>query len=104
VEARKSEGGKLPIGTVAIDAIFSPVRSVNFVVENMRVGDRTDYNRLRIDIETDGTISPSSGLRKASSVLRDHFDKVFEVSVQEFETEKVQSPKAKGKSKKTASP
>jgi DNA-directed RNA polymerase subunit alpha len=97
VESRKGEG-KLPIGTIAIDAIFNPVRAVNYVVENMRVGDRTDYNRLRLEIETDGTLSPSAALRKAASVLRDHFDKVFEVSVQEFETVS-QKPAKASKSK-----
>ena len=97
VEARKSEG-KLPVGTVAIDAIFSPVRKVNYEVENMRVGDRTDYNRLRIEIETDGTLSPSAALRKSASVLRDHFDRVFEVTIQEFESEKAKPvPKKKAK-------
>src|SRR3989344_2577406 len=63
VEARKLE--KLPIKTIALDAIFSPVQKVNFVVENMRVGDRTDYNRLKISLETDGTISHSRALRQA---------------------------------------
>ncbi len=57
---RKSEG-RLAIGTIAIDAIFTPVQRVNYTVEDMRVGDRTDYNRLRIEIATDGTISPSLG-------------------------------------------
>ena len=57
VEARKIE--KLPIKTIALDAIFTPVSKVNFIVENMRVGERTDYNRLKLTVETDGTISPS---------------------------------------------
>jgi len=85
VEARKSEG-RLPIGTIAVDAIFTPVTRVNYTVEDMRVGDRTDYNRLSLEIETDGTISPSSALHKAANILKDHFEKVGEVPVQEFET------------------
>ncbi|TSD03527.1 MAG: DNA-directed RNA polymerase subunit alpha [Parcubacteria group bacterium Athens0714_26] len=56
VEARKLE--KLPIGTISLDAFFSPVTRVNFSVENMRVGDRTDYNKLRIEIKTDGRLKP----------------------------------------------
>jgi len=48
---------KVDIGTIALDAVFTPIRRANYEVENMRVGDRTDYNRLRIMIETDGTIS-----------------------------------------------
>lgn len=71
VEERQKE--KLPIGVVALDAIFSPIRKVNFEVENMRVGDRTDYNRLRIHIETDGTISPVDALNQATQILIDHF-------------------------------
>ena len=50
VEARKSEG-RLAIGTIAVDAIFTPVTRVNYTVEDMRVGDRTDYNRLRLEVE-----------------------------------------------------
>lgn len=71
---RKQE--RLSIGTIVIDAIFSPITKVNFSVENMRVGERTDYNRLKIEIETDGSISPSEALHKASNVLKDHFGKL----------------------------
>ena len=83
VEARKIE--KLPIKTIALDAIFTPVQKVNFIVENMRVGDRTDYNRLKINIETDGTISPSSALHKAANILKDHFEKASQIEVRESE-------------------
>lgn len=83
VESRKEEE-KLTIGTIAIDAFFSPVTNVSYSVENMRVGDRTDYNRLHLEVETDGTISPSAALRKASNILNDHFKTISEVSIQEF--------------------
>ena len=83
VEARKIE--KLPIKTIALDAIFTPVQKVNFIVENMRVGDRTDYNRFKINIETDGTISPSSALHKAANILKDHFEKASQIEVRESE-------------------
>ncbi len=53
---------KVEVGTIALDAIFTPIRRVNYETENMRVADRTDYNRLRITIETDGTISPREAL------------------------------------------
>ena len=106
VEARKTEG-RLAIGTIAIDAIFTPVTRVNYTVEDMRVGDRTDYNRLRLEIETDGTISPSSALHKAANVLRDHAEKVAAVAVAEFETPKAAAqlhvePKKKSRSKKAS--
>jgi DNA-directed RNA polymerase subunit alpha len=87
VESRKSEG-RLPIGTIAIDAIFTPVIKVNYTIEDMRVGDRTDYNRLRLEVTTNGTISPSSALHKASNILKDHFEKVSVVEVQEFDAPK----------------
>jgi len=83
VEARKRE--KVDVGVISVDALFSPVRKVNYTVENMRVGDRTDYNRLIIEIETDGTISPSSALHKASIILKDHFEKISAIPVNEFE-------------------
>jgi DNA-directed RNA polymerase subunit alpha len=79
VEARKFE--KLPIGTIALDSLFSPVVKVNFTVENMRVGDRTDYNKLKLEVVTDGSITPSSAIHKASNILKDHFDKISKIEV-----------------------
>lgn len=60
---------KVEIGTIAIDAVFTPIRRANYEVENMRVGDRTDYNRLRISIETDGTFSPREALEKSIEIM-----------------------------------
>jgi DNA-directed RNA polymerase subunit alpha len=53
-------------------------------VENMRVGDRTDYNKLKLEIRTDGSITPSSALHKAGNILKDHFDKLSKVEVLEI--------------------
>lgn len=74
-EERK-EDERLPIGTVMIDCAFSPIKNVAFEVEDMRVGERTDYNRIELTIETDGSISPSDALGKASSIMKDHYDKI----------------------------
>jgi DNA-directed RNA polymerase subunit alpha len=60
---------KVEIGTIALDAVFTPIRRANYEVENMRVGDRTDYNRLRVSIETDGTFSPREALEKAIEIM-----------------------------------
>ncbi len=60
---------KVEVGTIALDAIFTPIRRVNYESENMRVGDRTDYNRLRITIETDGTITPKQALEESISTM-----------------------------------
>lgn len=74
-EARRLE--RLSVGTIVLDAVFSPVVRASVNVENMRVGDRTDYNRLELEVETDGSITPSAAVHKAASILRDHFDAIF---------------------------
>jgi len=71
VETRKK--GKLEIGSIALDAIFTPVRKVSYRVESMRVGERTDFDRLFVDLETDGTLSPEEAVSRASDVLVQHF-------------------------------
>jgi len=60
---------KVEIGVIALDAVFTPIRRANYEVENMRVGDRTDYNRLRMVIETDGTYTAKEALEKAIEVM-----------------------------------
>jgi DNA-directed RNA polymerase subunit alpha len=98
-EARKTEG-RLPIGTIAIDSIFTPVLTVNYTIDDMRVGDRTDYNKLILEITTNGTISPSSALHKAASILKDHFEKVGVLEVKEFDNAKSEGGEKKKASKK----
>jgi len=60
---------KVDIGTIAMDAIFTPIRRVNYEVENMRVGDRTDFNRLKMHIETNGTIAPKEALENSIAIM-----------------------------------
>jgi DNA-directed RNA polymerase subunit alpha len=60
---------KVDIGTIALDATFTPIRRVNYEVENMRVGDRTDFNRLKILIETNGTLTPREALEKSIEIM-----------------------------------
>lgn len=60
---------RVDIGTITLDAIFTPVKRVSYEVENMRVGDRTDFNRLRISLETDGTLSPQEALSKSIEIM-----------------------------------
>jgi len=98
VEERKEE--KIPIGTIAVDAIFSPIRKVNFQVENMRVGEKTDYNRLILSIETDGSVSPEEALNKASTILKDHFTNIEEQFLPEVKKEKKVSSKKEDKEPK----
>lgn len=94
VESRKNKE-KLPVGAIALDAFFSPVMKVNYTVESMRVGDRTDYDRLKIELETDGSITASSALHKAANILKDHFEKVSAVTVMEQEEKSPKKSKAK---------
>ncbi len=69
VQKESLQKGKVDIGTIVLDAIFTPIRRVNYEVENMRVGDRTDYNRLKIVIETDGTIDPRAALEDSIAIM-----------------------------------
>ena len=62
-----------PIGTIPVDAIYTPIRKVNWSVENYRVEQRTDYDKLTLEIETDVSISPSSALHEAANILIYHF-------------------------------
>ncbi|MBC7074157.1 DNA-directed RNA polymerase subunit alpha, partial [Candidatus Parcubacteria bacterium] len=61
--------GKSEIGTIFVDAIFSPIKKVAMKVEKMRVGKRTDFDKLRLEIETDGTISPLEAFKQACQIL-----------------------------------
>jgi len=65
---------KLSVGMITIDALYSPVEFVNYDVENIRVGERTDYNKILIEIRTDGTITPNMALAQASDILINHFE------------------------------
>ena len=68
---------KVDVGIIVLDAVFTPVKRVNYEVENMRVGDRTDYNRLRFSIETDGSISPSEALEESIKIMINHLKAII---------------------------
>jgi DNA-directed RNA polymerase subunit alpha len=83
-----------PIGMIAIDSIFSPVTRVKYAVGNTRVGQRTDYDKLELEIWTDGRIEPEEALVQASSILKKHFEPFYaydENAVQFDETPQAQS-------------
>jgi DNA-directed RNA polymerase subunit alpha len=67
-----------PIGQIPVDAIFSPVQKVNYVVEHTRVGQMTNYDKIVLQLWTDGTITPDEALRQASQVLVQHFQMIAE--------------------------
>ncbi len=83
-EPRDRRNVKKPeIGSILLDAIFTPIKNVNFQVENMRVGDRTDFDKLHIEIETDGTLTPQEAFYGACEILIKHFTLIFEGNVPE---------------------
>lgn len=99
-ESRKTE--KLEIGAIALDAIFTPVKRVSYRVENMRVGDRTDYDRLFLEIETDGIISPQDAFYQASEILVNHFSLLKDAFVPKVEAKETEKEKTKPASKRKA--
>jgi DNA-directed RNA polymerase subunit alpha len=74
VAADKNKYPGMPIGTIPMDSIFSPIIKVNFLVENTRVGQITDFDKLTIDIWTDGTTTPEEALSLAAKVLSEHLN------------------------------
>lgn len=81
--AKSREMKKVEIGVMPIDAVFTPMQRVSFKVENMRVGKRTDFDLLRLEIETDGTIAPEDALKKAADILLEHFAVVAKIGEEE---------------------
>ncbi len=95
-QERKEE--KLDVGQIMVDAIFTPIRLVNFRVENMRVGKRTDFDRLFLEVETDGTITPKDAFSYAVETLKEHFSVIsFLEEEKEKEKEIVEEKKDKPK-------
>lgn len=89
---------KVDVGTIAVDAIFTPIRRVNYEVDNMRVGDRTDYNRLRITIETDGTITPRRALEASIEIMINQLKSVIGFKEEVAKEEVLVSEENEGKS------
>lgn len=93
---------EMPIGVIAIDSIFSPVRRVKYSVENTRVGQRTDYDSLVLEIWTDGRLDPSDALLQASAILRHHLDVFvnYDDSLVDFEEQQPQESEENAELKK----
>jgi DNA-directed RNA polymerase subunit alpha len=91
-----------PIGVIAIDSLFSPVIRVRYAVENARVGQRTDYDRLILEIWTDGRITPDDALVQASAILQHHLDVFigYDKNAVEFEETETKQDDEKAKLKK----
>jgi DNA-directed RNA polymerase subunit alpha len=97
---------RVDIGAIALDAIFTPIRRVNYEVENMRVGNRTDFNRLKIFIETDGTLTPHEALEKSIGIMISQLkaivgfkeDETTDTSIEEIEKAGDNTSKTRGES------
>jgi DNA-directed RNA polymerase subunit alpha len=100
---------KVDIGTIILDANFTPIRRVSYEVENMRVGDRTDFNRLRISIETDGSTAPRESLEKAIAIMIEQLKAIIgfeekEIAREETESEKTDSSEEENESSQKLDP
>ena len=80
VSSEKNKNDSLPIGVIAVDSIYTPVERVNMSVQNTRVGQVTDYDKLTLDVFTDGTIEPSDAVSLAAKVLSDHLRSFIDLS------------------------
>lgn len=93
VTVEEQKDAKPEIGVIQVDAFYSPIKKVGFKKENVRVGERTDYDKLTLDIETDGTITPKEAVEKVAAILVEQFSfiasggEVGEVEEQEIEQE-----------------
>ena len=90
---------KVDVGMIAVDAIFTPIRRVAYEVENMRVGDKTNHNRLRISIETDGTLSPREALSQSIEIMINQLKAIidFKEPLEEIKIEKKKSKEDESK-------
>ena len=93
---------RVEIGAITLDAAFTPIRKANYEVENMRVGDRTDFNRIRLSIETDGTITPLEALEKSVALMIHQLKAIIGFKEEEVVEEKSEagSKDKEGKSEK----
>ena len=80
VSSDKNKTGDLPIGVIAIDSIYTPVERVNITIENTRVGQVTDYDKLTLDVHTDGTLAPDEAVSLAAKVLSEHLSLFIDLS------------------------
>jgi len=94
---QRDESKKLEISNVAIDSSFSPVLNVGYKIDNVRVGEMTNYERVTMDLVTDGTIDATEAISKAAKILEDHFGLFIKNKSEEVEAEPEEKPKKASK-------
>jgi DNA-directed RNA polymerase subunit alpha len=92
VPADRNKDLEAPIGTIPIDAIFSPVTRVNYTVSNARVGQRTDYDKLKLEVWTDGTVIPSDAVAFAAKILKGQLQIFINFDEEEEPVEETDEP------------
>ena len=80
ISAEKNKNSELPIGVIAVDSIYTPIERVNVTVENTRVGQVTDYDKLTLDVYTNGTLAPDEAVSLAAKVLSEHLKLFIDLS------------------------
>lgn len=92
VPAERNRDEKAPVGTIPIDAIFSPVRKINFTVTNARVGQITDYDKLIIEVHTDGSVKPDDAVAYAAKILKEQLQIFinFDEDIEDVEPEETE--------------
>ena len=86
VPVEEKDSKSMDLGTIAIDSLYTPIRDVGYNVESTRVGDVVDYEKLILNIETNGTITPKRAVEQATKILMDHFSLILDVSGEMTET------------------
>lgn len=87
VPSEENKSPDQPIGTIPIDAIYTPIRNVRYLIEQTRVGQQTDYEKLILEVETDGSVAPDDALAQAAGILQDHVQLFLNFTVQAEATE-----------------
>lgn len=101
VERRSEE--KMPLGTIAVDSIFTPVKKVHYEVENTRVGGMTNFDKITLEVATDGSIDPEAAINKAAGILVEHLSVIKDAfGGASEELKKEEKPTKEAKAKKTA--
>ncbi len=99
VSSDKNKGDELPVGVIAVDSIYTPVERVNLTVENTRVGQVTDYDKLTLDVYTNGTLAPDEAVSLAAKVLSAHLESFIQLSERAASTEVIVEPVSNEKGK-----
>ena len=99
VPVEQQDREKKEVGVIAVDAIYTPIKRVNYTIENMRVGKRTDFERINLEITTDGSVTPQAAFSKSVDILVDQF-----TVLQKIEEVKKEKKEAKEEEEEAASP